>query len=179
MAAKFNCPVVYLTGTVGGLMTSLKVKVTDDKGSELKDGTFEKTERYGRLVGQLAIAALENATGVDLTPIQVRRRDVFLPCDNRIYILGRQIGVLNREAYAWSGDSSKAAPAGEQHGKQRLCMKSEIGWLRLGQLYVATIPGEIYPELVLDKVADPAPVGADFPDAPPPESAPGAPGQSC
>jgi hypothetical protein len=41
-----------------------------------------------------------------------------------------------------------------------------VGWLRLGQLEIATIPGEIYPELVLDKVADPAPEGADFPDAP-------------
>jgi hypothetical protein len=164
--AKFDCPVVYLTGTVGGLMTSLKVKVADEKGVELQDGTFEKTERYGRLVGRLAIDALAVAKDVDLTPFQVRRREIFLPCDNRFYLLGRKLGVLKRDAYLWSGDSAKADPLdGDPMGK-RACMRTEIGWLRLGQLDVATIPGEIYPELVLDKVADPAPEGADFPDAP-------------
>src|SRR5262249_467893 len=43
-----GCPVVYLTGTVGGLMTSLKVPIRAADGRELKDGTFEKTEEYGR-----------------------------------------------------------------------------------------------------------------------------------
>src|SRR5262249_7434416 len=54
-----NCPVVYLTGTVGGLMTSLHVQIKDDKGNVLEDGTWEKTAEYGRRVGQLADKALE------------------------------------------------------------------------------------------------------------------------
>jgi len=37
---------------------------------------------------------------------------------------------------------------------------------RLAQLDVAAIPGEIYPELVLDQVQYPVDPGADFPDAP-------------
>jgi hypothetical protein len=45
-------------------------------------------------------------------------------------------------------------------------LKTEIGYLRLGDLEIATIPGEIYSELVLNQVPDPAPSGADFPDAP-------------
>jgi hypothetical protein len=45
-------------------------------------------------------------------------------------------------------------------------MKTEVAWLRLGNLDVACIPGEIYPELVLDKVQTRR-IGADFPDAPP------------
>jgi hypothetical protein len=166
VSAKFGCPVVYLTGTVGGLMTSLRVKVQDDKGGELADGTVEKTERYGRLVGRLAIDALASAKGIDLTPFQLRHREIFLPCDNKFYLLGRRIGVLTREAYLWSGDSGKAESLDGDPGSKRACMRTEIGWLRLGQLDIATIPGEIYPELVLDKVADPAPDGADFPDAP-------------
>jgi hypothetical protein len=50
--------------------------------------------------------------------------------------------------------------------KKRLATKTEVGWLRLGELEVAAIPGEIYPELVLDKVQNPVDPGADFPDAP-------------
>src|SRR4029077_16491837 len=45
------------------------------------------------------------------------------------------------------------------------CMRTEVTRLKLGQLEVAAIPGEIYPELVLDRVQDPADPGADFPDA--------------
>ena len=47
-----------------------------------------------------------------------------------------------------------------------VAVKSEVGYLKLGELEVAVIPGEIYPELVLGKVQTPADPGADFPDAP-------------
>ena len=58
---RYQCPVVYLTGTVGGLMTSLHVEVKDDQGKPLADGTFAKTEKYGRLVGELAERALNKS----------------------------------------------------------------------------------------------------------------------
>ena len=45
-------------------------------------------------------------------------------------------------------------------------VKTELGYLKLGELEVAIIPGEIYPELVLGKVQDPADPAADFPNAP-------------
>src|SRR5262249_40938164 len=108
---RHHCPVVYLTGTVGGLMTSLHVEIKDDKGNLLRDGTFEKTERYGRLVGQLAERALAEAKPVRLTPLQVRSREFFVPMDNKVYQMGRQLGVLNRPGYRWTGDPYKAEPA--------------------------------------------------------------------
>ena len=86
--------------------------------------------------------------------------------DNKLFLLARQLGVLEREAFVWSGDPYKADPAKEIKADKPLCMRSEIAWLRLGDLDIAAIPGEIYPELVLDKVQDPPDRGADFPDAP-------------
>jgi hypothetical protein len=163
---KHSCPVVYLTGTVGGLMTSMHVEVKDAKGKVLPEDTFEKTERYGTLVGELADKALEAAKPVKLTPIEARTRAVFLPLDNKLYLLGRKVGVLDRQAFLWDGDLYKAEPAAADEAKKPLCLKTEVGWLRLGDLEAAAIPGEIYPELVLDKVQDPADPGADFPDAP-------------
>jgi len=160
---RHKCPVVYLTGTVGGLMTSLKVPIKDAKGNLLDDGTFAKTERYGRLVGQLADGALAKATDVKLFPLQARSREVYLPMENPIYLVGRQVGVLKREAFGWIGDPYKAGPPQD---KKPLCLKTEVAWLKLGDLEVACIPGEIYPELVLDKVQDPVDPAADFPDAP-------------
>ncbi len=162
-----HCPVVYLSGTVGGLMTSLGVEVKDADGKELKDGTFEKTERYGRLLAEAADKALHDAKPVRLTPLEAHRRTVFLPLDNKLYLVARQLGVLVREGYVWSGDPYKAEPADvKKDADKPLCVRTEVGYLRLGELEVAVIPGEIYPELVLDKVQDPPDPGADFPDAP-------------
>jgi hypothetical protein len=165
LAEKHHCPVVYLTGTVGGLMTSLHVPIKDDKGTLLKDGTFEKTERYGRAVGELADKALAGAKPLNLSPIDVRSRQFFIPLDNKGYQALRRIGTLQRDAYLWTGGPNRAEPADPKENKKRVALQTEVAWLRLGDLDIAAIPGEIYPELVLDKVQDPADPGADFPNA--------------
>jgi hypothetical protein len=166
LRAKHHCPVVYLTGTVGGLMTSLDVEIKSAAGKVLNDGTFEKTERYGELLAEVADRALESARPVKLTPLRARRRILFLPLDNKLFLLARQLGVIQREAFLWSGDPYKAEPTKEVKADKPLCTRTEVAWLRLGDLDIAAIPGEIYPELVLDKVQNPVDPGADFPDAP-------------
>jgi hypothetical protein len=163
---KHMCSVVYLTGTVGGLMTSLHVPIKDDKGALLKDGTFEKTERYGRSIGELAHIALKSSDSVRLDPIEVRSRQVYIPLDNKGYQALRRIGTLKREAFLWVDNPDKAEPAGDKEANKRVALQTEVAWLHFGELDIAAIPGEIYPELVLDKVQDPPDPGADFPDAP-------------
>jgi hypothetical protein len=163
---RYHCPVLYLNGTVGGLMTSLNLDVRSEDGRLLADGTYEKTERYGKLVGRLAQEALGHAQPVELVPFQVRDRIVFLPMTNARYELARQLGVLEREAYVWSGDPYHAEPVPSRGRAKALAVRSELAWLRLGALDIAAIPGEIYPELVLDRVQDPPDPGSDFPDAP-------------
>lgn len=164
---KFGCPVVYLTGTVGGLMTSLHVPIQDETGKELKDGTFEKTKEFGVRLGKVAEKALDKSKPVRLTPLEVRRRDLFLPMDNPLYQLGWKLGVFKRQAYLWEGKTDRAEKVPDViPPKARLAVRSELTWMKLGELEIACIPGEIYPELVLGKVQDPPDKNADFPDAP-------------
>jgi hypothetical protein len=162
---RYGCPVAYFTGTVGGLMTSLHVDIRDDQGRGLADGTMEKTERYGWRLGQVVDKALQDGKRVRLAPLVARSRQIFVPLDNKLYLLGRQLGVLTRDAFLWEGSPHKATPYEKKTSDQRLCLRTEVGWLRLGELDVALIPGEIYPELVLDKVQDPQDPAADFPGA--------------
>ncbi len=166
LADTHKCPVAYFTGTVGGLMTSLHVPVKDDEGRELKDGTFEKTERYGRLVGKLADKALSAAAPVALTPFEVRAKPVLMPVDNLVYRLAAGQGVLNRPMYTYDGNPTPREFAETKDLSRAVAVKTEVGYLKLGELEVAAIPGEIYPELVLGKVQDPPDPGADFPNAP-------------
>jgi hypothetical protein len=161
-----GCPVAYFTGTVGGLMTTLHVPIKNAKGEELKDGTWEKTEEYGKRLSQLANKALKDAKPATLTPFDARRTDVYVPVANDLYKIGWRVGVLERSFYLWENDPFPAAPKQITDLTKPGAIRTEVGYLKLGDLEVAVIPGEIYPELVLGKVQDPVDPGADFPDAP-------------
>jgi hypothetical protein len=166
LKAKYGCPVVYLTGSVGGLMTSMHVDVRDEQGQRQPEGSVEKMRRYGQLLAGKTSEALTAAKPVRLTPLAARSRSVALPVDNRRFILGKQLGVLDRPMERWTGDWAQPPAPVADLGKDRAAVRTEVAWLRLGELDVAVIPGEIYPELVLGKVQDPADPAADFPDAP-------------
>ncbi len=167
LAAKHRCPVAYFTGAVGGLMTSLEVPVKDESGKLLQDGTFAKTERYGILVGELADRALAAAKPVKLVPFAVKTREILVPVDNGLYRLAWQFGVLNRPIYKWNGTAAPKEFTETRDIAKPCAVRSEVGYVALGDLEIAVIPGEIYPELVLGKVQDPVDPGADFPDAKP------------
>jgi hypothetical protein len=165
LQAKYKCPVAYFTGTVGGLMSALGLTLKDDKGNELKNGTFEKTEKYGVEVGKLAEKAVTAGKEAKLVPFDVRTQAVLVPVENNLYRLAAAAGVLKRAMYQWDGEPTpKAFKESKDLGKP-VAVKTEVGYLKLGELDVALVPGEIYPELVLDKIQEPADKGADFPDA--------------
>ncbi|MFO0877117.1 MAG: hypothetical protein U0840_07055 [Gemmataceae bacterium] len=163
---KYNCPVVYFTGTVGGLMTSLHVPIKSTTGEVLKDGTYEKTARYGELLAEAAIKAEKSAKAIKLTPVVARKKSLFLPLTNRLYVVARQFGVFNRDAFEMKpGDKAPVLVKEIDDPKKPYLVKTEVGYVGLGELNIACIPGEIYPELVLGKVVAKAEVGADYPDA--------------
>ncbi len=162
-----KCPVAYFTGTVGGLMSSLQVEVRDDAGVLLKDGTFEKARRYGIEVGKLADRAIAAGVPATLTPFAVKTQTLLMPVENNLYRIGKQAGVFKRAMYLLDGATADPTKWVETTDAAKpVGVKTEVGYLRLGELEVAAIPGEIYPELVLGKVQDPVDPGADFPDAP-------------
>ena len=163
---KHNCSVVYFTGTVGGLMTSLGVPIKNEIGEALKDGTWEKTERYGRLLAERGSQAIATDLPVVLTPLEVRSKTIYVNMTNPLYHLGRKLGVLERGVWEWSGDLYHARPGGPATTEADMAVETEVAALIFGDVRVACIPGEVYPELVLGKVQDPADPGADFPDAP-------------
>jgi hypothetical protein len=163
---RYDCPVVYFTGAIGGLMSNPGTIETPD-GKELKDQTFEFAEAYGQAVAGLVEKAVTAAEPVALSPLVVSARPVMIPLSNPLYQTGRALGVLTREALVWNDDFEKLGPPAEpKTPADKLAVQTEVACLRLGEVYVAAIPGEIYPELVYGRFQEPADPGADFPDAP-------------
>jgi hypothetical protein len=167
LTAKYNCPVVYLSGAVGGLMSNPSGRIIDDAGKELPDGTFDYAQAYGRAVAKLAEQAIAAADPVQLTPISVSSKKVSLPVHNWLYRAARSFGVMKRDAFLWTGDAqSQGDPMTRENADQESAIGSEVACLRLGELFLACIPGELYPELVYGKFQEPVEPNADFPNSP-------------
>lgn len=164
---KHQCPVTYFTGTVGGLLTTLGIQIRDEQGTLLPDKSLAQTIEYGKQLAKVADQALVNATTVNLTPLQFKRQEFYIPLANPLYKAGRTMGVLDRDAYKWNGDPLKVGeklPPRISTGE--IAMQTEVSLLTFGDVQIACIPGEIYPETVLGGTPDPADPGADFPNAP-------------
>ena len=164
---KHGCPVVYVSGAVGGLMTHPTGRIFDDSGKELPDSTFEYARRYGEAVAELADKALAAAQPLALTPFAVATKPIAVPVHNSLYRVARVMSVMKRAGFVWAGDFQVLGePITPETANQESAVESEVAYLRLGELHVACIPGELYPELVYGKYQEPVEPGADFADAP-------------
>ena len=161
-----QCPVAYFSGTVGGLLSANGLPLKSAAGVALQDGTHEKTKLYGELVAGLADKALAKSGPISLVPLEVRTKSLLLPVENGLYKFASQVGTLKRTMYEWHGTPTPDRLIETKEITRPIAVRSEVGYLKLGDLEVAVIPGEIYPELVLGKVQDPPDAGADYPDAP-------------
>ena len=161
-----GCPVAHFTGTVGGLLAPPRDRIKNAAGEFLNEGDWEYMRLYGEAVASLANKALESAKPIALTPFKIANQPVQLPVDNKLYRAGFTGGILKRDAYLWAGAETRGEALHKlKHAMRTMAIETEVGYLQLGALGVAEIPGEIYPELVDGTFQDPADPGADFPEA--------------
>lgn len=136
---------VYLNGAVGGLMTthpSLEVK-DEFTGQVYKEPTYEKTKAQGDFLAYLALKALDSSDYyVEKAGISIRAKSVNLKFQNPLFRLGALLGVLDRGMNGW------------------MQVRSELAVFSIGPAHFATVPGEIYPEIVNGGIE--APEGQDF-----------------
>ncbi len=138
---------VFFGGAIGGLLTPLGVEVPDRDGvrRHVEDGAA-KAKALGE---NLALRTLELLAGPQARRMRSRRiaivaRSVFLPVSGP-FRWPIMLGLIHP---GWYG------------GK----IRSEIDALRVGELEILTVPGELYPEIAVGGVE--APAGADYPGPP-------------
>jgi len=162
-----GCPVVLISGAVGGLMAPPDDRVRDADGKLLEEGDFEYARVYGEEVAALASKALQQAEPIELTPFVVSTKPIVVPVTNSLYRLARTAGVMKRDARLWTGDPEVLGDRMTQENAHKPTgIETEVAYLRLGDLDIACIPGELYPELVYGKFQEPLEPNVDFPDAP-------------
>ncbi|MCP3984049.1 MAG: hypothetical protein GY723_06650 [bacterium] len=139
---------LWLTGNIGGLITTLpETPVVDPRdGRPRVPPSFEKAraQGYGIAAALLDGVAAGEARPVGHARIGIYRHDLEVPLANRPLILGALLGILDRDI-GWS---------------RGVMTESEVALLTLGDVWIAAVPGELYPEIAVGGIEHP--VGADF-----------------
>ena len=163
---QLSCPIAYFTGAVGGLMAPPDDGIQDEQGKPLHEGDFDYTRRYGEAVADLTARAASRAQPIRLTPFSIDARSVAIPVENPLYRTASLVGLVRRPHVVWTGDYRDVEPVKRMAAPNEMAIATEVACLRLGELSVACIPGEIYPELVYGEYQEPAEKGVDYPEAP-------------
>jgi hypothetical protein len=143
---------LWLTGNIGGLITTTpKNAVMDPRTGELiATPSQEKARAQGY---QIAEAVLDARAARSFAPLaaprlSVVKRDIEVPVENFPLALFGALGVLQRDIDVRFGFETA----------------SEVALVRIGELWIACVPGELYPEIAVGGIENPP--GADYRVAP-------------
>ena len=133
---------IFVNGAVGGMMTPLGITVQDPDGNAFSDYTFERNDALGKIMAEMALDAVEGGAAVSAPSLSVTAHRFFLPVDNWGFQAMFLSGIIARETHNY--DETKAID--ETNIPE---IETEIDLLRVGDLELLTIPGELFPELAI------------------------------
>lgn len=138
---------VFIQGPVGGLMTPLGLDVPDRDGETIhsEDGVG-KTKALGEKLAVRTIQLLNSDSASRMTNHSIAgvAKTIFAPIEGT-YRIPIMLGLIHPGWYAGAA-------------------KTEINALRVGDIEMLAIPGEVYPEIIDGGIESPD--GADYPGTP-------------
>jgi hypothetical protein len=154
LEAAYGGTSLYLNGTVGGLMTPLGVTVYDDNGKGWRDYTFERLDVMGAVMTEMAEQAIAGGSQSTEPTIAAAASVFKLPVDNWGFQGMFLSGIIGRETYDW--DPSKIID-----DENVPYVETEMAWIRIGELELLTVPGELFPEVAIggydgSRIGDPS-----------------------
>lgn len=139
---------VYMSSTVGGMMSPLQVEVTDGSGNSYRENTFEKSDALGNVMAELALQALQDMTPVSTPQFSFAQHQFEVPVENILFQAAFQSGMFDRDLANYE--------VGETIESYKTpLVTTEINWLSLGPIRMQSVPGELLPELAIGGYDDP------------------------
>lgn len=143
---------MWLTGNIGGLMTSLPGEPVHDPwlDRDITASGYDKSRAFGYGVASAVLTAtLSDSTFYeDPAPtLAITTRPLTLPMTNYPLALASLIGLIDRDV-------------GIELFPPQLTLRSEVALLKIGEARLVAIPGELYPEIAVGGITNPE--GADF-----------------
>jgi hypothetical protein len=126
-------PCIFFTGALGGMMTP-----------DVKERSFAEAERMGKALAAIGLGALRQAAVDDrLFPLQITKLEIKIPLRNWKFLFGMLLDVLPRKAL-----------------RLDRTITTEVNLVRIGPLWLAGVPGELFPKIGLQIKAEMRKAGA-------------------
>jgi hypothetical protein len=141
---------IYLQGAVGGLMTQLGVDVFDFEGELTKRRSYASADAYGQKLAEIGLRTLAGDTVEELTEavLTIKAKRLHMPVHNTQFHIALLFGLFDRAVVDY--DREQNITAGDEDTPRNLPHAvTELNELRIGPLALITVPGEIFPELVV------------------------------
>ena len=140
---------VYVSAAVGGMMSPLRVEVTDGSGQSYRDNNFEKSDALGNVMAELTLQAVSSAEIVSDPSLSFAVQSFDVPIENVLFQLAFQSGMFDRSLSNYED--------GELLDPNRIpLVQTEITMLDVGNIRMQSVPGELLPELAIGGYDDSA-----------------------
>jgi hypothetical protein len=126
-----GAPCIFFSGALGGMMTP-----------DVKEHSFAEAEAIGQSLAKAGLEALGNAGGFPVTEISEQKKEIKVKLTNILYKFAFRRKLL--------------PDMRDRLGR----ITSEVGLIKVGPAWFATIPGELLPKLGLALKADMKAAGA-------------------
>jgi hypothetical protein len=127
-----GAPCIFFAGALGGMMTP-----------DVKEHSFAEAEAIGQSLAKAGLEALGNSGGFPVTEISVQKKEIKVKLTNILYKFAFRRKLL--------------PDMRDRLGR----ITSEVGLIKIGPAWFATIPGELLPKLGLALKADMKASGAN------------------
>jgi hypothetical protein len=127
-------PALFISGALGGMMTSLGVSVTNPDGDTYQAASFEKADSIGQIIGEMALDALDVGEQVQGPKLRFMAQSFPLEVSNTSFLFAFDNGILEREVIDVGGVDG---------------IETEMALVDVGPLRMVTVPGELLPELAV------------------------------
>jgi hypothetical protein len=144
---------VYISGTVGGLLTQLGATVRSREGENYLEDGYGKAHAQGQRLADFAHAMLANpcsegetkgcAFQMDAPDLAFAAQEFMLEIENiQFQAAAISLGLFDREVYNWRSDLQTISGPFPK-------VITRVSQVRLGNVTFQTAPGELFPETLV------------------------------
>ncbi|HUR69527.1 MAG TPA: hypothetical protein VM370_09800 [Candidatus Thermoplasmatota archaeon] len=148
--SRFGGTAVYVSGAVGGMMTTLGAKPKYPDGSFVPDHSYEKARVIGETAADLVADALDAGPSSAADGLALKTRLFNVPADNAFLLALNSLGVLDHSTALGFTELPSTGEPGVVAPAPFLRAETDVLTLFAGDeklLQALTVPGELLPEV--------------------------------
>ena len=131
---------IYWQGACGGMQTPLRVTTRDVWGNDWRDSVWAKVEAVGTGIAKMALEALPNIEVVEDPVLRLRGKRYLTLVENTFYHIAINAELTDRPTFDWDPER----PIADNNMPK---IDTEVNIIDIGKVLLATVPGELLPEV--------------------------------